>query len=87
MTVLPYLFDHYYDTDDSTVQYFTERELNGNFSFLFFFCIEEFFLEENMKREAEQNNGSAQTNQSSKRRWKKPISCIAVRKIPGCKQS
>ncbi|EFA10720.1 polarization-related protein LKB1 [Tribolium castaneum] len=73
MTVLPYLFDHYYDTSDTAnnVEYFTERELN----------------EEITKREAEQNNGSAQTNQSSKRRWKKPISCIAVRKIPGCKQS
>jgi serine/threonine-protein kinase 11 len=73
MTVLPYLFDHYYDTSDAANnhQYFTERELN----------------EEIMKQEAEQNNGNAQTNQSSKRRWKKPISCIAVRKLPGCKQS
>ncbi|XP_068899569.1 serine/threonine-protein kinase STK11 isoform X2 [Tenebrio molitor] len=72
MTVLPYLFDHYYDTSDAANnhQYFTERELN-----------------EIMKQEAEQNNGNAQTNQSSKRRWKKPISCIAVRKLPGCKQS
>jgi hypothetical protein len=31
MTVLPYLFDHYYDTSDAANnhQYFTERELNG----------------------------------------------------------
>ncbi|RZC42949.1 Pkinase and/or Kinase-like domain containing protein [Asbolus verrucosus] len=91
MTVLPYLFDHYYDAADAAneAQYFTERELNG-------IQIKQFFnenlvtltvSEEMMKNEVEQNNGSAQTNQSSKRRWKKPISCITVRRLPGCKQS
>lgn len=31
MTVLPYLFDHFYDSteDANNVQYFTERQLNG----------------------------------------------------------
>ncbi|CAH1155893.1 unnamed protein product [Phaedon cochleariae] len=75
MTVLPYLIDHYYDDPcDSAneAQYFTERELN-----------------ESERRNVESDNGNAQSNQSSKRSsgWKKPISCISVRSLPGCKQS
>ncbi|KAJ8972750.1 hypothetical protein NQ317_013804 [Molorchus minor] len=35
------------------------------------------------------SNGSAQSNQSSKKngRWKKTMSCMNVRNLPGCKQS
>lgn len=93
MTVLPYLFDHYYDSPDqaSNGEYFTERDLNGKQDYLswknkiHFISLEEMLLKSEIEP---QNNGSAQTNnQSSKRRWKKPISCITVRRIPGCKQS
>lgn len=34
MTVLPYLMDHHYETDNNPT-YFTERELNGNNLWLF----------------------------------------------------
>lgn len=77
MTVLPYLFDHYYEThsnEEGDIQYFTERQLN----------------EERRKHETQQSNGISQSNQmhqSSKRRWKKPMSCITVKRFPGCKQS
>lgn len=46
-----------------------------------------YFLEERRKYELEHSNGNAQTNQSSKRKWRKPISCITVKRFPGCKQS
>uniref|UniRef100_A0A1Y1JX30 non-specific serine/threonine protein kinase n=1 Tax=Photinus pyralis TaxID=7054 RepID=A0A1Y1JX30_PHOPY len=77
MTVLPYLVDHYYETQsnqEGDIQYFTERQLN----------------EERRKHETQQSNGISQSNQmhqSSKRRWKKPMSCITVKRFPGCKQS
>lgn len=76
MTVLPYLVDHYYESrsEDGDIQYFTEHQLN----------------EERRKHETNQSNGIAQTNQSqhsSRRRWRKPMSCITVKRFPGCKQS
>lgn len=74
ITVLPYLIDHYYTSSNEYLnddEFYTERELN-----------------EERKKSEEQSNGSAQTNQSSnKRRWRKPISCMTVRNLPGCKQS
>lgn len=50
-------------------------------------CVGCIFLEDRKTNELDQTNGNAQTNQSSKRRWKKPISCMTVRNFPGCKQS
>ncbi|XP_022905395.2 serine/threonine-protein kinase STK11 [Onthophagus taurus] len=74
MTVLPYLIDHYYETQSdggiSDVQYFTEHELN-----------------ERRRAESQQKNGGSTVAHVSKRRWKKPISCITVKRFPGCKQS
>ncbi|XP_017771252.1 PREDICTED: serine/threonine-protein kinase STK11 [Nicrophorus vespilloides] len=68
-----------YDEDDDGVRYYTERDLN----------------EERRKIDEEhKNGGSAQMNNyhhqhqhCTKRRWKKPISCITVKRLPGCKQS
>ncbi|GLV44485.1 Lkb1 kinase [Carabus blaptoides fortunei] len=74
MTVLPYLIDHHYESNEENTQYYTEHQLNE---------------ERKQNEHAEQHkNGTAQTVvQTSKRRWRKPISCITVKKLPGCKQS
>lgn len=88
MTVLPYLIDHYYTMNDDNdyssthsgeINYYTERELN----------------EQELQRTeaaAQAQNGcstsqAVATTSTSKRSWKKPISCISVKRFPGCKQS
>ncbi|CAH0555445.1 unnamed protein product [Brassicogethes aeneus] len=74
MTTIPYLIDHYYDlpNDDYPDEHFyTEHQLN----------------EERKKYQKDHSNGTSQQSNSSKRRWKKPISCMTVRNFPGCKQS
>ncbi|VEN50335.1 unnamed protein product [Callosobruchus maculatus] len=91
LTVLPYLIDHYYDEpledmnsedDGSRHEYITERQLNE--------------MDERRKQRdqtfvvAENSNGNAQSSSSSSKkssRWKKTISCMSFRTIPGCKQS
>ncbi|XP_050313140.1 serine/threonine-protein kinase STK11 isoform X2 [Anthonomus grandis grandis] len=90
MTVLPYLFNHYYasfdDSDsllnnssfglDSTPEYLTERELNAS--------------AETEKCTPEQANGNAQADQTCTKkanRKKRPITCLAVKNLSMCKQS
>ncbi|KAL1498304.1 hypothetical protein ABEB36_009122 [Hypothenemus hampei] len=90
MTVLPYLYSHYYEDLGATYdkdgnlteesEYFTERELNA--------------AAEQLKQLTEQTNGNGPSNQSSSnsstkrgRRKKRPLTCIAVQKFSFCKQS
>lgn len=93
MTVLPYLLEHHYepppsvsDNGQSGSYYYTEHQLNE----------ERKQYENNLVTHSSNSNdppvhrnGSAPTpsGHSSKRRWRKPISCITVKKLPGCKQS
>lgn len=52
---------------------------------------EQYFTEHELnerRKELEQNNGTAGTSGSNpKKKWRKPISCITVKRFPGCKQS
>ncbi|KAJ4439636.1 serine/threonine-protein kinase STK11 [Periplaneta americana] len=84
MTVLPYLMEYHYGDDSANAEnhteYITEHELN-----------------EERKLQELEAHGQAVTGDSStgrrgggsgnKRRWRRPISCISVKKFPSCKQS
>lgn len=80
MTVLPYLMEYHYGVDDNPT-YYTEHQLN-----------EERRLQE-MDRTSEDQKPTSnshcnnKTNTHSKRRWRKPISCIGFKKFPSCKSS
>lgn len=80
MTVLPYLMEHHYGVDNYPT-YYTERQLN-----------EERKLQEMDKPSGDQKNvcnshHNKQSAHHSKRRWRKPTSCISVKKFPSCKPS
>ncbi|GLH06674.1 hypothetical protein R5R35_011899 [Gryllus longicercus] len=76
MTVLPYLMEYHYGEDptasDNQSQYITEHQLN-----------------EERKLQEQQNAlpGNDGRRGGAKRRWRRPISCISVKKFPTCKQS
>ncbi|KAK2580399.1 hypothetical protein KPH14_006150 [Odynerus spinipes] len=80
MTVLPYLMEYHYGVDENPT-YYTEHQLN-----------EERRLQE-MDRTSEDQRATCnshcnnKTNVHSKRRWRKPISCIGLKKFPSCKPS
>lgn len=78
MTVLPYLVDYHYGEDptvsDNQSQYITEHQLN-----------EERKLQEEQNALAVEND--SRRGGGAKRRWRRPISCISVKKFPTCKQS
>ncbi|XP_063229935.1 serine/threonine-protein kinase STK11 [Bacillus rossius redtenbacheri] len=87
MTVLPYLMDfHYGDNHNSTddhADFISDHQLQ-----------EERKLQECNAHEAATpavsgRNGSARGGSAGgpKRRWRRPISCISVKKFPSCKQS
>ncbi|XP_058800756.1 serine/threonine-protein kinase STK11 [Phymastichus coffea] len=78
MTVLPYLMDHHYGTDNN-INYYTERELN-----------EEARRQEADQHELETNNVGNRHKvniQRNRSRWRKQISCITPRRFPSCKPS
>ncbi|XP_011306753.1 serine/threonine-protein kinase STK11 [Fopius arisanus] len=76
MTVLPYLMEYYYGEDQDPT-YYTERQLN-----------EERRLLELDRANSDQKSNSSKTNpHNPKRRWRKPISCISVKKFTSCKPS
>ncbi|OAD54677.1 Serine/threonine-protein kinase STK11 [Eufriesea mexicana] len=79
MTVLPYLMEYHYGGDDNPT-YYTEHQLN-----------EEKRLQEMDKISEDQkttwNSHNKPNSHQSKRRWRKPISCINVKKFPSCKPS
>ncbi|XP_012255968.1 serine/threonine-protein kinase STK11 isoform X1 [Athalia rosae] len=79
MTVLPYLMEHHYGVE-SNPTYYTEHELN-----------EERKLQEMDRSIGNQkdacNSHMKQLGHQGKRRWRKPISCISVKKFPSCKPS
>ncbi|KAK0082926.1 hypothetical protein PV325_009627 [Microctonus aethiopoides] len=80
MTVLPYLLEYYYGVDNDPM-YYTERQLN-----------EERRLQELDRISNDQKSLSSMNNPKSgthniKRRWRKPISCISVKKLTSCKPS
>ncbi|KAK9718441.1 Protein kinase domain [Popillia japonica] len=81
MTVLPYLIEHYYLPYLIEHYYDCHSEAGSDIQF-----ITERDLNEKRKNDKQQRNGNTQTP-NTKRRWKKPISCITVKRIPGCKQS
>ncbi|XP_014610719.1 PREDICTED: serine/threonine-protein kinase STK11 [Polistes canadensis] len=80
MTVLPYLMEYHYGVDDNPT-YYTEHQLNE----------ERRLLE--MDRTSEDQKPTCnshcnnKSNTHSKRRWRKPISCIGIKKFPSCKPS
>ncbi|XP_047344626.1 serine/threonine-protein kinase STK11 [Vespa velutina] len=80
MTVLPYLMEYHYGIDDNPT-YYTEHQLN-----------EERRLQEMDRTSEDQkptcnNYCNNKSNTHSKRRWRKPISCIGIKKFPSCKPS
>lgn len=80
MTVLPYLMEYHYGGDESPT-YYTEHQLN-----------EEKRLQEMDRTSEDQkatwnSHNSKPNSHQSKRRWRKPISCISVKKFPSCKPS
>ncbi|XP_076662729.1 lkb1/serine/threonine kinase 11 isoform X1 [Andrena cerasifolii] len=80
MTVLPYLMEYHYGGDDNPT-YYTEHQLN-----------EEKRLQEMDRTSEDQkvtwnSHNSKPNSHQSKRRWRKPISCISVKKFPSCKPS
>ncbi|XP_076392990.1 lkb1/serine/threonine kinase 11 isoform X4 [Megachile rotundata] len=79
MTVLPYLMEYHYGGDDNPT-YYTEHQLN-----------EEKRLQEmdriSEDQKATWNSHNKPNPHQSKRRWRKPISCINVKKFPSCKPS
>ncbi|PNF32712.1 Serine/threonine-protein kinase STK11 [Cryptotermes secundus] len=84
MTVLPYLMEYHYGDDSATTEnhteYITEHELN-----------EERKLQElEVHRQTVMGDGTMNRRgggSGTKRRWRRPISCISVKKFPSCKQS
>ncbi|XP_044743579.1 serine/threonine-protein kinase STK11 [Chrysoperla carnea] len=100
MTVLPYLFDYHYGEDyEHTTEYYTEHQLNEerNRSGSNNVHVTNGQLDIKSGYHNTADDGPIDTKSQStstqpiattgKRRWRKPISCITVRKIPGCKQS
>ncbi|XP_076377947.1 lkb1/serine/threonine kinase 11 isoform X1 [Megalopta genalis] len=80
MTVLPYLMDYHYGGDDNPT-YYTERQLNEEKRHQ-----EMARTSEDQKTTWNSHNSKSNSHQS-KRRWRKPISCISVKKFPSCKPS
>lgn len=83
MTVLPYLMEYHYGDDSVTTEnhteYITEHEIN-----------EERRLQElDVPGQAVTGGSMSRRGGGSgtKRRWRRPISCISVKKFPSCKQS
>ncbi|XP_074109947.1 lkb1/serine/threonine kinase 11 [Cotesia typhae] len=81
ITVLPYLMDYYYGSDEEPM-YYTARQLS-----------EERRLEEldgissDQKSVSSSGNTNKLTPSNSKRRWRRPISSISVKKLTSCKPS
>ncbi|KAH0944478.1 hypothetical protein HN011_008418 [Eciton burchellii] len=82
MTVLPYLMEYHQEGVDDNPVYYTEHQLN-----------EERRLEE-LDRISEDGKGGrnshrvkSNNNGQNKRRWRKPISCISIKRFPSCKPS
>ncbi|XP_054263193.1 serine/threonine-protein kinase STK11 [Macrosteles quadrilineatus] len=87
MTVLPYLINYYYGDDESqySSEYYTERELNESQK-----CVDYGSNGnlENMGNGSGANGGTEiEQQKSSKPSWRRPTSCLSVKKLHPCRPS
>nr|CAD7199232.1 unnamed protein product [Timema douglasi] len=78
MTVLPYLMEFHYRDDPNSTEYITEHQLQEE-------CKLQELDAHNSIVPIERRHSSIVGG--NKRRWRRPISCISVKKFPSCKQS
>ncbi|XP_011698803.1 PREDICTED: serine/threonine-protein kinase STK11 isoform X1 [Wasmannia auropunctata] len=81
MTVLPYLMEYHNGVDDNPI-YYTEHQLNEERR------LQELDrISEDRKTTCNSHHTKCNTNSQNKRRWRKPVSCISIKRFPSCKPS
>ncbi|KAG8334863.1 Serine/threonine-protein kinase stk11 [Homalodisca vitripennis] len=78
MTVLPYLINYFYGEDDSqySAEYITQRQLNENHKYV------DYASNGNLE-----SAGAKSERKSNKPSWRRPTSCLSVKKLPSCRPS